>query len=129
MVPLGGVVGVAAVLGLVPPVLTLGGGWSTVDADEVIAAVAAPGAERADVVFTGRGRMLDATVQSALEFYRGGAATEVARLPSMALADECQRLHADTDPGVLTMLAPVQVVQRYACVQGLTVVRIPVVGP
>jgi hypothetical protein len=105
------------------PASAFGGAWSTVEGDRLLAAVATPGADRAQVVWLGSvgddtiGRIL-------LDFYRAGSTPERTPQPPLSVESECSLLQRAVRPVVLTNSPPAAARVRYRCVSGLDVVTV-----
>ncbi len=120
-----GALGLGVVLlGLVTPWTAPFGAWSTVDGDAVVAAVTARGSDSVQVVWTGQGGTLDATIASLLPFYEGGAITEIPSFPVSGVEQECSLLRGVPEPAVLSSADPRRVRHRYQCVEGLRTVEV-----
>lgn len=125
LVPLGVVTGLIAVLGLASPITALRGSWSAVDGGQVVRAMTAPGADRAQVFWSAGPYVFDATVQSLLPFYAAAGPGYDPSLPRDNLFDECRLLKEASAPVVLTTESPATVERRFSCAPDVVVVRVP----
>ncbi len=125
LVPLGVLTALAVAVGVASPVTALGGAWSAVDGGRVGQAVTAPGAEQAQVFWSGGPFVFDATVQSLLPFYAADAAAYDPSLPRDSLIDQCRALNAAPEPVVLTTASVSTTELRFSCAPGVVVVRVP----
>ncbi len=112
---------VVALGAVVTPVAAFGGAWSTVDAATVLRLLDVPGAERAQVVWSGGPLVTDVATRILLDGYRPEAGRRDTPQGGLTVAQECDLLRAAVDPTVLSDRPEAEVRRRYACVPAVTV--------
>ncbi|MGG5258031.1 hypothetical protein [Phycicoccus avicenniae] len=110
---------------LVAPWGAFTGAWRSSDGATVLRLLAAPGAERAQVVWSDGVLVTDAVTRILLDAYRSGERTSDTLQHSASVEEECALLQAAATPTVLTDRPEADVRARYACVPDLRVVTVP----
>lgn len=125
LIAVGAGAGLCCVVGIASPLTAPFGAWSTVDGGSFVRIMSAPGADRTQVFWSGRRGALDPTVQILLAMYRKGPLSPFEKLPTGSVAEQCARLRATTEPGVLTTATADEARARLACVPGAAVITTP----
>jgi hypothetical protein len=115
-----------AAIGAASPALGPAGRWSTVRQGElVLDAVTAPGAARAQVVWTGVSHADDGVARALLYFYRVADRDGLPPFSGVGLDAECRILREASLPTVLSPRPAAEVGQRYLCAGPVQVVPVP----
>jgi hypothetical protein len=123
----GVVVGCACLLTgacLANPALAMMGPWSSIDGGRVLAAITAPHAEEAQVVWLGRPASNGVIARVLLDFYRVEATQARTPQPPLSVTQECELLRRAQIPTVLSSEPEGAVRARYRCVTGLRVLAV-----
>jgi hypothetical protein len=101
--------------------------WSTTDGSRVVAAVTTDGADDATTVWLEDSRTTDAVARILLDVLRVDRTRERVPQAGLDLAQQCDLLRAAGRPVVLSTADPSAVSSRYACVEGVELLRVVVV--
>ncbi|MFW5470904.1 hypothetical protein ACOCJ4_12760 [Knoellia sp. CPCC 206435] len=118
------VVAVCVAYGLLLPWGSQAGAWTTVDASRVLTALSSARAPESTVVWLGGNPTTDSVTRILLDTFRVEATRERAPQARLSVAQECELLEQAKAPVVLSTEPEQRVRERYACVPGLTAVRV-----
>ena len=126
-VAVGTTVGLLLIYAAVQPWGAQAGAWSTVDGRRVIAAVTAPGASNAKVVWLEDTLTTDAVTRSLLDVFRVEQTQKRSPQARVSIAEECGSLRAADRPVVLSTASEGDVRRRYSsCSSTLEILRVAV---